>query len=238
MATPDIPTTWKQADAILARARNRDSGRTVANNTRLEDGYPNPDCIHLQLHGSNVATYHPDGSISVSLCGWDTVTTRDRISRALPSPWNVWRHKDQPWMFHSGYPMLPLGNDGLRVGPKGIMLPDGTRLMSNADIDAETAREKERRAAAHAKHAENLAAQHERGERGQYGSTVAYLVRDSSGYSVLTWQPYRAECRRIVVRTTTRSRATARYITTAPRARHGRPRSSPASPRNGRMRHD
>jgi hypothetical protein len=34
----------------------------------------------LTLHGNTIAWWNPDGSISMTLCGWGTVTTRDRLN--------------------------------------------------------------------------------------------------------------------------------------------------------------
>tara|TARA_R110000764_G_scaffold212847_1_gene299214 strand:+ start:230 stop:547 length:318 start_codon:yes stop_codon:yes gene_type:complete len=37
----------------------------------------------LLLHGHEIATRHDDGKISISMCGWGTVTTRERLNGLL-----------------------------------------------------------------------------------------------------------------------------------------------------------
>ena len=35
--------------------------------------------VHLWLHGNNIARNGPDG-LEINLCGWNTMTTRDRLN--------------------------------------------------------------------------------------------------------------------------------------------------------------
>ncbi len=50
----------------------------------------NVEVIAVQLHATDVLSLFSDGRIRVNTGGWDTVTTRDRISRYLPKPWTVY----------------------------------------------------------------------------------------------------------------------------------------------------
>lgn len=77
--------------------------RKLANNTYLnphEDG-----TIGVRLHKTDVIVFHPDGSITLDSGGWRTVTTKDRMTRFLPSPWMV--HSDKGvWYLCKGRPWM------------------------------------------------------------------------------------------------------------------------------------
>ncbi len=61
------------------------NSRPIANNTRLEmRGNTYGDDIAVRLHGTDVVTYHADGTITLNTGGYWTVTTRDRINRFVP----------------------------------------------------------------------------------------------------------------------------------------------------------
>jgi len=77
--------------------------RKIGNNTRLhQDG----DNISLILHQSAICIYHSDGSVTINLCGWDTVTTRARIRKMTPC--NIWREKGQTYIHAYGSKDIPL----------------------------------------------------------------------------------------------------------------------------------
>lgn len=51
----------------------------------------------LLLHGNRIAWHNPDGSISMTLAGWGTPTTRDRLNTLCwllmgERPWHQARH--------------------------------------------------------------------------------------------------------------------------------------------------
>lgn len=54
----------------------------------------------MYLHGSAIAALFPNGRLEVSLAGWPTVTTRDRLN-ALP---HVRVHQDQGIQYLNGQP--------------------------------------------------------------------------------------------------------------------------------------
>ena len=79
--------------------RCKDS-RKVANHTYLKR---RGDDIALQLHTTDVVTFHRDGSITLSSGGWRTVTTKERISSyyRVSSVAGVWYMKDGS-LFYDG----------------------------------------------------------------------------------------------------------------------------------------
>ena len=125
------------------------------------------------------------------------MTTADRIRRALPEPWHMWsvrtRGVSEWWIAYGRYPMMPLGS-GLRVGPRGITLPDGTMMMTMDDIAAESAAADARAEEAERKRTARIAAQHARGEAGAYGYDRLYLYRSPWGelheWALSTWKPW------------------------------------------------
>lgn len=80
------PTNYFEAQGILqSRTHKR-----LSKNTDLTKEH---DCIVLELHGHPIVIYRPD-SITISSCGWPTVTTKRRLNQC--SPFTVWQ-KDFEW---------------------------------------------------------------------------------------------------------------------------------------------
>ena len=72
------------------------SKRRLANNTTLrQEG----DTLIVRLHSTDIVTLHPDGRTVLSMGGWNTVTTRDRINRFSPVArvWNESGHAFCSW---------------------------------------------------------------------------------------------------------------------------------------------
>lgn len=72
-----FPTSFEHAQRILD---GRDAV-TVANNTvlkRLDDNN-----VGLELHGNRIATVSRNNSLSLTLAGYPTATTRDRLHKVL-----------------------------------------------------------------------------------------------------------------------------------------------------------
>ena len=78
--------SWEQADKLLGKRNSR----TVCNNTRLVRQWP---FIMVKLHGNVIAEFHHRGSPTFSDGGWRTVTTKQRLNRCLPIPWQVYQEK-------------------------------------------------------------------------------------------------------------------------------------------------
>jgi hypothetical protein len=125
------PTTYAEADAILTgRCQQR---RKVANNTyceRRESGD-----IAVRLHSTDIATFHPDGTLTLDTGGWATVTTKDRVNRALGNRGRVWSDRGR-WHLRG----LPFA-DGITLDESGDVLSDTAgQLEAVAAEDAANAR--------------------------------------------------------------------------------------------------
>jgi len=92
--------------------------RKLANNTylrRRENG------IAVQLHSTDILLFAPNGNVRVNTGGWNTVTTKDRISRYIPRPWHVWSESGymfigngtQEWNFHTSVWIRGNKTDGI-----------------------------------------------------------------------------------------------------------------------------
>ena len=181
----EIPQSWEQANRLLAGGRSK-YHRTVANNTSLVDLGGR---IALRLYSTNVIEYLEDGSLELDMGGWASVTTRDRINKALPGPWRLWSVRSDPWIGYAGYGVLPY-LDGLIIDPSGPAIRFGNEvIMSADDIAAEMARldvEREKRQAARQV---RLAAQHERGVAGEFGTVEVYDWRTRTSTTEVAYHP-------------------------------------------------
>lgn len=110
MTTLTTPRSFKDADAQLT-GRNRDS-RKVARNTYLQR---RGNSIAVQLHDTDVVTFHPDGSVTLNTGGWNTVTTRDRMNAF--SPLHVWTERGTAYVSSNGKRYRY--HDGITFGPRG-----------------------------------------------------------------------------------------------------------------------
>lgn len=78
-------TTFAGLDKFLGNK----SAKTIGNNTTAErDGGPF-DPILVRLHGHEIASLFPDGTVNVRDAGYQTVTTKERINQFLPLPYRV-----------------------------------------------------------------------------------------------------------------------------------------------------
>lgn len=69
-------------DQIAPKIKN-DGTKKLGNNTwaqASDDG----SVIVVRLHGNAIVKLHRDGRVEVNLCGWHTLTTRDRLSQFVP----------------------------------------------------------------------------------------------------------------------------------------------------------
>lgn len=78
---------------LMEGVESADGGRIVANNT-IRYTTTAGDTV-IRLHDTDIVVYWSDGTISLNSGGWQTVTTKDRMNRALagdyrpgaPIPW-------------------------------------------------------------------------------------------------------------------------------------------------------
>src|SRR6266550_4620766 len=100
------------------QGRCRES-RKLANNTyaRRRSGQ-----IAIELHATDILTFHSDGRIDVNTGGWDTVTTRSRMNDYLPGPWRVGGHRGNTLL----YTMQPAWTPVAVINRRLTIQQDGT----------------------------------------------------------------------------------------------------------------
>jgi hypothetical protein len=88
--------TWNNYEEVAKFAREHPSKSKLANNTYLikhEDG-----SYGIKLHKTEVVVFEPSGKIILNSGGWDTLTTRARITDY--SPFRAWRHYGRTFIWH------------------------------------------------------------------------------------------------------------------------------------------
>ena len=98
----------------LFRKTGKSISKRIANNT-LEVNYPDGRKAY-RLHDTDIVTYMPDGTIVLNTGGWDTMTTRARMSEYLPDGVEIWRRKGMSYVVDrkNGDSMIPL-SDGMKL---------------------------------------------------------------------------------------------------------------------------
>jgi hypothetical protein len=107
MHRKSIPTTYDEAREALGGR----SSRVIAHNTRLVD--LDSESIALRLHSTNVVIFRLDGSLVLDSGGWRSVTTKDRINRAIRArgwtvfakarTWYIAHRESEPIPFEDGH---------------------------------------------------------------------------------------------------------------------------------------
>lgn len=88
--------THAQATKMVLGKTNRGQ-RKIGNNTYA---YIQADgSVAIELHGTNVVTFYPNGLVKLNSGGWRTSTTKDRINKY--SPVRVYQ-KDFQWYLNDG----------------------------------------------------------------------------------------------------------------------------------------
>jgi len=88
-------STYFELDKQL-QGRCRES-RKLQNNTYAKRRYSGR--IAIQLHATDILTFHSDGQIDVNTGGWNTVTTHSRMNAYLPGPWRVGGHRGSTLLY-------------------------------------------------------------------------------------------------------------------------------------------
>jgi len=76
-------TTYQELDRILVK----DHTKTIGNNTTAHRG--DDGVIYVYLHGHNIVDLHKDGAVVLRDCGYQTVTTKERLNQFCPLPYRV-----------------------------------------------------------------------------------------------------------------------------------------------------
>jgi len=107
--------------------------RKLANNTYLnplgpiEHGTP----FGIKLHATDVVIFHADGRVELNSGGWRTVTTKERINRYLPAPWNLYQDKGIWYLTEGNYwadknRKVYAYEDGITIAADGTVSGEGT----------------------------------------------------------------------------------------------------------------
>lgn len=123
------PTDYDSAARVLAGGRSKDS-RKIANNTWLERRGDHE--IAVRLHGTDVVTFHDDGSVTFRTGGWNTSTTRARLNAYAPAGAQFFTRKGRMYFTGKGFetPLEP--TEGMRYYPRTGGVIDTRRPMPAA----------------------------------------------------------------------------------------------------------
>ena len=102
--------TYAEIDAQL-QGRNRES-RKYANNTYWQRRGEN---IALKLHNTDIVTLYPTGDMTLNTGGWYTVTTKERINRALPRVFYLHQEKGRWFVVNRLDDETYVFMDGMRI---------------------------------------------------------------------------------------------------------------------------
>ncbi len=122
MTPNSITPTYQGAIDFLSGGRNKTS-RAVENNTRIEK---RGDDYAVVLHGTDVVTYHKDGSATLNSGGWLTVTTKDRMNGYLGNRARVYSKRGVWFVFTR--------DGGTFDWDGGVRYFDGIRIASDGTI--------------------------------------------------------------------------------------------------------
>lgn len=75
--------------------KNRD-GKKLENNTYLSKGEEN---IYIRLHDTNIITFLPNGRTILNSGGYKTATTKDRMNKYLPHPFQIYREQNEWYLY-------------------------------------------------------------------------------------------------------------------------------------------
>ena len=85
-----LGTTYNQLFQLFGSRTER----TIGNNTKAIIDRDDLS-ITVTLHDSPIVMLDPNGEISVSLAGWPTVTTRDRVNQFLPAAVSIFQRNHE-----------------------------------------------------------------------------------------------------------------------------------------------
>lgn len=109
--------SYADAEKAFGAARNPDAGRPVARNTRL---YKRGEDYAIQLHETDVVTFHTDGTVTLNSGGWRTMTTKDRINSFSPARLFA---ENGLWYFggiEDRWAKMAMFEDGMVIGENGL----------------------------------------------------------------------------------------------------------------------
>jgi len=127
---------FTEAKKLFDTARNKETGKPIANNTRIIK--VDDKTYAVRLHETNVVTFHKNGKITLDSGGWRTQTTKERINDAI-NEYNQYLIQDKGmWYLATGWndPHRTLYQDGITINTK-------TKKITNAPSLPEMAQREE-----------------------------------------------------------------------------------------------
>ena len=120
-------TTYQELDRILVKDRTK----TIGNNTTAHRG--DDGVIYVYLHGHNIVDLHKDGAVVLRDCGYQTVTTKERLNQFCPMPYRV-TQKDWTWFVVDVKTREMMDWPGDRRG--AMFFPDGAIAWNGAGLNS------------------------------------------------------------------------------------------------------
>lgn len=120
-------TTYQKLDRILVKDRTK----AIGNNTTAHRG--DDGVIYVYLHGHNIVDLHKDGAVTLRDCGYQTVTTKERLNQFIPMPYRM-TQKDWTWFVVDVKTREMMDWPGDRRG--ATFFPDGAIAWNGAGLNS------------------------------------------------------------------------------------------------------
>jgi hypothetical protein len=131
-----VPGSGNDVYRRLLALSNGRYRRKIDNNTYLfnhDNGGPYHR-LAVHLHHTDVVVAYPDGRVVVDTGGWQTSTTRDRITKYIDGTgWSIFQQKGTWYWFNrrTNAGTRESGGELLPFSRKDTILPDGTLEMND-----------------------------------------------------------------------------------------------------------
>jgi len=135
--------SWLSAHDFIGKARKLEEGRPLGKETRLvvsrksATRYRTDETVYaVRYHYTEVVRFYPNGNVGVDLDGWESKTTKQRVSDFTNmSIYSADGAVGIAWMRQGQYHYLPINSSKEYVRtPDGTMItPEGHRLESGVE---------------------------------------------------------------------------------------------------------
>lgn len=126
---------FTKAKELFETARNKETGKPIANNTRIIK--VDDKTYAVRLHETNVVTFHKNGKITLDSGGWRTHTTKERMNDAISEHnFNIIQDKGL-WYIGTGWndPNKVLYEDGIVINTKTHKLQNAPSQKTMTKIE-------------------------------------------------------------------------------------------------------
>lgn len=111
-------SNWFAAETFVKGGRSK-VARPIENNTRVVS---RGEDFAVQLHDTDVVTFHKDGSVTLDSGGWLTVTTKDRMNRYLGDRGRIGSDRGVWFVYNRSWEKRTRYFDGIRIALDGTIL--------------------------------------------------------------------------------------------------------------------